>query len=224
MKAAEKEVEQLEKVAREAAGIVCDPNQDVKTLPPIEIPPFRVLQKQRFEDQRSKADKERRELEDKVSQIEAQIQAAQERLKALNDDSHFSHDNTTPIVKAVSRSKSESSEPASSSHPSKGIEKANDNGDDGSIGPSGEFVVFPLYDGIAQPVEWKKAFTQYCNRTKKDLKDSLPVEQRKNKVSVIDDLRFFGSGPTRFLIFLFWYITLAQGSRFIERRLVEITR
>ena len=39
MKAAEKEVEQLEKVAREAAGILTENEQEGILLPPIEIPP-----------------------------------------------------------------------------------------------------------------------------------------------------------------------------------------
>ena len=181
MKAAEKEVEQLEKAAREAAGIVCEPDQDLKTLPMIDIPPFHVLQKQRHEAQRTKADKERHELENKISAIEAQIRDAQGRLKALNDDTYASNYRMSPYEKNLSHSKSEPSK-----HSSKRSGKSTDiTSGDGSAGPDGDFVAFPFYDGTAPPVEWKKPFTQYCNRTKKDLKESLPPDQRKNKVRSI---------------------------------------
>ena len=188
MKAAEKEVEQLEKVAREAAGIICEPDQDAKTLPVIEIPPFRVLQKQRHDAQRTKADKERRELENKIAEIEAQIRDAQSRLKALNDDTIVSNDRTTPNEKILSHNKSE---PSGSKNSSKRSGKKSVTIiSDGAVGPDGDFVAFPIYDGTSPPVEWKKPFTQYCNHTKKDLKESLPPDQRKNKVSSINVHRF----------------------------------
>jgi hypothetical protein len=183
MKAAEKEVEQLEKYAREAAGILCEPDQDVKSLPLIEIPPFRVLQKQRHEAQQTKANKERYELENKISEIEAQIRDAQSRLKALNDDTYVSNDRTTSNEKSVLHKKAE---PLGSKNSLKRSGKKSDsNNDDGAVGPGGDFVAFPFYDGTAPPVEWKKPFTQYCNHTRKELKESLPPDQRKNKVSLM---------------------------------------
>lgn len=182
MKAAEKEVEQLEKAAREAAGIVCEPDQDVKTLPVIDIPPFRVLQKQRHEAQRSKAEKERRELENKIAEIESQIRDAQGRLKALNDDTYAANDHATPNEKNISHNKAG---PSGSKNLSKRSGRKNDTtSNDGAVGPNGDFVAFPPYDGTVPPAEWKKPFTQYCNHTKKDLKESLPPDQRKNKVSL----------------------------------------
>lgn len=48
----------------------------------------------------------------------------------------------------------------------------------------GEFVEFPDYDGEEEPVENKKAFTLFCKRTRKEVKNSLPSEFRKNKVSL----------------------------------------
>jgi len=48
----------------------------------------------------------------------------------------------------------------------------------------GEFVEFPDYDGEEEPAENKKAFTLFCKRTRKEVKNSLPSEFRKNKVSL----------------------------------------
>ena len=191
MKAAEKEVEQLEKAAREAAGIVCEPDQDVKTLPIVEIPPFHVLQKQRHEAQRSKADKERRELENKIADIEAQIRTAQDRLKALNDDPHASND-PAPSETTVSRSRAEPSHTRNA--PKRPVKKPDTGNSEGAQGPNGEFVAFPPYDGIAPPNDWKKPFTQYCNHTKKEIKESLPPHERKNKVRSIDNLSLKSGG------------------------------
>lgn len=184
MKAAEKEVEQLEKEAREASGFVPGPEHEHGSLPPIELPPFRVLQKQRFEAQRSKAEKERKALEEKVAEIAAQIRAAESRLKALNDDSIATIRETSTATESVaSRSNADvATEKVSSATDT--VVGTPDHGDStGAMGPGGEFVEFPPYDGSEPPLEWKKAFTQYCNSTKKDLKASLPPEDRKNKVS-----------------------------------------
>jgi hypothetical protein len=184
MKAAEKEVEQLEKFAREAAGVKIETDQDVKALPPIEIPPFRVLQKQRHDAQRLKVDRERRELENKIAEIEAQIHAAQERLKAVSDNAlNSNREYVTPSEKRISRGKSDAIDNNSSVPTTKSENRDGATNEDGAIGPGGEFIVFPSYDGSAPPLDWKKAFTQYCNHTKKDLKESLPPEERKNKVS-----------------------------------------
>lgn len=62
-----------------------------------------------------------------------------------------------------------------------------DDGEDepGAIGPDGEFVKFPEYDGEEEPRENKKAFTMFCNATRKEVKHSLSPTERKNKVSHI---------------------------------------
>jgi hypothetical protein len=184
MKAAEKEVEQLEREAREASGFEPGAEHENDSLPPIELPPFRVLQKQRIETQRSKAEKERKALEEKVSEITAQIRAAESRLKALNDDSIATLRETSAATESVaSRSKADVSAAEKVSSASGPVVGSSDHGDStGAMGPGGEFIEFPPYDGSEPPNEWKKAFTQYCNSTKKDLKASLPPEGRKNKV------------------------------------------
>lgn len=199
MKAAEKEVEQLEKEVREGSGFVSGPEHENESLPPIELPPFRVLQKQRHDAQRSKAEKERKALEEKVADIESQIRAAEARLKALNDDSTTAvRESSISNESNASRSNvSAAKEKEPSASDSAVIVSADHEESTGAIGPGGEFVEFPPYDGNEPPNEWKKAFTQYCNSTKKDLKASLPPEDRKNKVRRIDR---YGDTPRNYFV------------------------
>ena len=53
----------------------------------------------------------------------------------------------------------------------------------GAIGPDGEFVEFPPYDGSEPPRECKKAFTLFCTGTRKEVKKSLDSASRKDRVS-----------------------------------------
>jgi hypothetical protein len=55
----------------------------------------------------------------------------------------------------------------------------------GAIGPDGNFVDFPPYDGSDPPRDCKKAFTLFCNGNRKDVKRSLPPAHRKDRVSSI---------------------------------------
>jgi len=188
MKAAEKEVEQLERSAREAAGLAVEPEQEGETLPPIEIPPFRVLQRQRFLSRKTKAETERKQLESKVDELQAQIQAARDRLKALNDagmavrvspvpgDSVSEKESKSSRKKAVAKT-DEVAAPAAAA-----VEAAEGDDDKGAMGPDGSYVEFPEYDGSEPPVEWKKPFTQYCNHTRRKVKSGLDPADRKNKV------------------------------------------
>ena len=57
--------------------------------------------------------------------------------------------------------------------------------DDGAIGPDGEFVEFPKYDGSEEPTKAKKAFTMFCIGTRKQVKSSLSKAMRKDKVSTM---------------------------------------
>lgn len=52
----------------------------------------------------------------------------------------------------------------------------------GAEGPDGEFVKFPDYDGLEPPSECKKAFTHFCNGTRKAVKKTLDPSLRKDKV------------------------------------------
>lgn len=66
-------------------------------------------------------------------------------------------------------------------------EGANDNADTskGAMGPDGDFVEFPPYDGTEEPRECKKAFTLFCTGNRKEVKRSLDPASRKDRVSVV---------------------------------------
>jgi hypothetical protein len=53
----------------------------------------------------------------------------------------------------------------------------------GAIGPEGDFVDFPEYNGTEPPKEYKKAFTHFCMKTRKEVKASLGPSESGNKVS-----------------------------------------
>ncbi len=53
----------------------------------------------------------------------------------------------------------------------------------GAIGPDGDFVDFPVYDGKDPPRDCKKAFTLFCVGTRKEVKKSLDPASRKDRVS-----------------------------------------
>ena len=72
-----------------------------------------------------------------------------------------------------------------------------ENGDadqSGAVGPDGEIVPFPEYTGDEPPRESKKAFTHFCNGTRKEVKASLPPGERRDKVR-ITLLIVFGAQP-----------------------------
>jgi SWI/SNF-related matrix-associated actin-dependent regulator of chromatin subfamily A member 5 len=92
MKAAEKEVEQLEKRAREEAGIVVEEEKKGENdgdgaieLPPVELPNFKIMRTQMHRKAQIDAEAKRVELEGKVEEIEDQMKEIQDRLKTLND-------------------------------------------------------------------------------------------------------------------------------------------
>lgn len=196
MKAAEKEIEQLERNARGAAGLPTEPESAGGTLPPIELLSFRVLQEQRRLGQQTKAEKERRELEAKVSEIESQIQAFQKRLKELNEGA---------LAVRVTPSIDENSPINDKNHGPDTVMECDTMADNvvaelmdsesanGAVGPDGTFVAFPSYDGSGPPAEWKKAFTQYCNRERKSVKASLNPDDRIDKVRSVLQIISMGS-------------------------------
>jgi hypothetical protein len=53
----------------------------------------------------------------------------------------------------------------------------------GAVGPDGDFVEFPDYDGVDEPRECKKAFTLFCTANRRDVKKSLDPVSRKDRVS-----------------------------------------
>lgn len=188
MRHAEKEVEQLERFVREEAGISVESESEGGVVPSIELPTFRVLQRRRRIAQRIKREKEQKELEEKVAELEAQIKAAQDRLKELNEGTGvMSEQNFTEKDARRSRSRAASStdEMPAESKALENLSTKETENLNGAVGPDGVFVEFPPYDGSEPPVEWKKPFTQYCVRSRKEVKASLQAVERKNKVSVM---------------------------------------
>jgi len=89
MKAAEKEVEQLEKRVRED-------NASNDMLEEVQIPMFKVLRKRWRMEDREQAKKKRAELENTVEEIEEQMRAIQGRMKMLNEFTRESNSSNGP--------------------------------------------------------------------------------------------------------------------------------
>lgn len=177
MKAAEKEVEQLERRYREDNGLPTEPDQS-GVLAPVQLPKHRVLLRQKIQKERAEAEQHHNELKNKVDDLSAQISSLQGRLKELNDgafvprvypDEKDEDPKRQAKIEDHSPSKIERKEVTSA--------KENDNG--GIV--QGNFVEFPKYDGTEPPVDWKKPFTQFCIRMRKEVKQSLSPEDRKDK-------------------------------------------
>lgn len=186
MRAAEKEVEQLEREMRETKGLPVEPEKEGEALAPVEIPPFRALERQRRVSKQTKIDKQRAELEAKAEDVGSQIKELQARLKALTDGSLVmgsEPSNGKKAKKARKRAPSVSAEENDTvMDEGDAADEAKNEVEKGAPGPSGEFVEFPDYDGSEPPLDWRKPFAQYCNRTRKKLKSTLSPEERKNKV------------------------------------------
>lgn len=190
MKAAEKEVELIEKNLREMAGLPTEPLAEGVALPAIQIPKYRELQKQLRERDRQKAVDGRRELEAKVEELNSEIERLQTKLKGLNNGargtSNVSGARSRDVapVRMVSEPKIErvaQKEPDPA--PSQSTET------DGAAGPGGEYMAFPAFEGSEPPTEWKKPFTHFCNHTRKKLKADMDPAERKNKAIVNERLK-----------------------------------
>lgn len=180
MKAAEKEVEQLEKRYREDTGLLTEPDQ-ARALAPVQLPKHRFLLRQKIQKERAEAEQHHKELKNKVDDLSAQICSLQGRLKELNEGAlvpRVTQDEKEEASK--SREKVEDHPPSKIKSSEVTIAKENDNG--GIV--EGNFVEFPIYDGTEPPVEWKKPFTQFCIRMRKEVKQSLRQEDRKDKAKL----------------------------------------
>jgi SWI/SNF-related matrix-associated actin-dependent regulator of chromatin subfamily A member 5 len=191
MKATEKEVEHLERKARELLGLPTEAAEG-EVLPPVQLPKFRELQRQRHIEARANAEKERKELEENMADIEAQIKQAQARLKSLNEGfmpPPSSADVPLPVQeKSHSRRRSVSAgqdDNRKTEETAREMAVTSDGKAAGAIGPGGKFLEFPEYGGIEHPVEWKKPFFHYCLHAKKDVKSELDPADRKDKVRLI---------------------------------------
>lgn len=178
-KAVEKEVEQLERKAREDAGLPTDPANEGDSLPPVELLPFRIFRKQQRKERREKAQREKKELEAKVEDIDSQIRDIQQRLRAINEGStiaRVSPDREEPSPSHKERSESEQRGPAL---PEAADDSQREHENGCMVGSS--FQEFPEYDGSEEPLGWKKPFTLFCIRTRRGVKASLEPSDRKDK-------------------------------------------
>jgi len=193
MKAAEKEVEQLERKAREQAGLPVEPGEDGRPLQPIELPEILVMRAQMRSSQRAKEETERQQMETKALELERQMKDVQTRLKALNESGYdfvsspreFAQ---TADTAAVEVDNNQASNPHKDESPvTAGAETVvkEETNDKGAPGPDGDFIVFPEYDGLEEPKEPKKAFTHFCQHMRKEVKASLDPTERKKKVSIL---------------------------------------
>ena len=145
----------------------------------IKLPMFKELQAKKRAEAEKKFLEERAELEKNVSDIDKQILEIQKALRDIDGvqtiDSFF-RPNIGQSEKKLQGKKRKSSGDS-------------DDGGEGKVagaaGPGGEFVEFPEYDGEEEPNENKKAFTLFCKRTRKEVKNSLSPSERKNKVSIV---------------------------------------
>jgi hypothetical protein len=146
---------------------------------------FHTLQDQLRESRRLKAQEEKQQLEEKVNEIGDQIQKFQARLKALNSGAaalpEVEENAQSSEKENVDRRKppDDEEEPTVADAP-----PAEEHSEPGATGGDGTFVPFPEYSGEVAPLEWKKPFTHFCNRTRREVKASLGPEERKNKKKV----------------------------------------
>jgi hypothetical protein len=95
---------------------------------------------------------------------------------------------------------------------------------EGAMGPDGDIIEFPKYDCMEEPRICKKAFTLFCTGTKKEVKKSLDLASRKDKVSwntwirylnkhyfAIANIQFFSPGKNPWII-------ETKMARFISKR------
>ena len=87
----------------------------------------------------------------------------------------------TKATKTCMKESRETRLAAAKSKKRKADEEADGGNANGAIGPEGDFVEFPEYDGETEPNENKKAFTLFCKATRREVKNSLSPSSRKDK-------------------------------------------
>jgi hypothetical protein len=184
MRFAEKEVESMEKQAVEEA------EKEGRTLPPGEIvlPNFKELQAKKRAEAEKKFLEERDLLERNMSDIDKQILQIQKALRDIDGgqtiDSFFAKTDKAENNHRREESKKIRIEDVTKKRKTSFDNEREGNGN-GAVGPEGNFVEFPEYDGREEPNESKKAFTLFCKRTRKEVKNSLSVSERKDKVCIL---------------------------------------
>jgi len=182
MRAAEKEIDMMEKAVREEA------EKEGRTLPEgeIKLPMFKELQAKKRLDAEKKFLEERTALEDNLRNIDAQIEEIQRKLLETDGvqkiDSFFKPNSS---AKPKSKATSEHGKTAKMKQQAGKKRKAGEEGgqekEGGAPGPGGEFVLFPQYDGEDEPNVNKKAFTLFCKSTRREVRRFLGESERKNK-------------------------------------------
>jgi hypothetical protein len=185
MRFAEKEVESMEKLAVEEAG------KEGRTLTPGEIilPSFKELQSTKRAEAEKKILEERALLEENVSDIEKQILQIQKALRDIDGvqtiDSFFTKSDNADNKNRREESKKSRLQEVSKKRKSGDLDNELEGKSAGAVGPGGDFVVFPDYNVYEQPHESKKAFTLFCKGTRKEVKNSLSLTERKDKVRTL---------------------------------------
>jgi len=176
MRAAEKEVEAMEKQLLEEA------EREGRSLPEgeIKLPMFNELQAKKRAVAERKFAEERASLEKNLSDIENQILDVQKALNQLDG---------VQSIKSFFQKKKDTALPVAPQTDERSKKRKNSDvlveevREGGALGPDGKFVPFPDYDGVEEPHENKRAFTLFCKSTRKEVKYSLSESERKNKVS-----------------------------------------
>lgn len=199
MRSAEKEVQELENKAREAAGLPVENAEGGDSLPPIELPDYKVMLEQMRTDKKKRSEAERQQLEEKVAEVTGQMKEIQDRLKVLTDPGLeiaaaspvrspirsplHSPDPAIPEKEAdsVVAEKENAFQTAADETEEGDVAQSDENGAPGP--PDGKYKEFPAYDGSEPPKECKKAFTHFCQHMRREVKASLDPTERKNKVS-----------------------------------------
>jgi len=187
MKAALKEVELLEKKVREDMGLLVDAEEGA-SLPRTTLPKFKDMQKTIRAKKMEKREKEKKDLEEKVENLEHQIEEIQNRLKQLSRDPESNRESFSRNGASTTEREPARAVPIVPSSPQSAAAEDVDESK-GALGPDGDFVEFPEYDGSEPPKDPRKAFAQFCQRTRKAVKNSLDSKDRRNKDKVNGILR-----------------------------------
>mmetsp|Transcript_46834 Transcript_46834/g.53157 ORF Transcript_46834/g.53157 Transcript_46834/m.53157 type:complete len:1469 (+) Transcript_46834:105-4511(+) len=194
MRSALKEIEFLEKKYREDEGL---PTEDGAELSSIVLPKFKDIQKRVRMEKKAKREKEKKNLEEKVENLEFQIKAMQDRLKQLSREPDDQKENVSlngSVTKHRLSVTEDAIEATNVSLPplpavTAAVEEETDE-TKSAKGPHGDFVEFPIYDGLSgPPKDPKKAFAHFCQKTRKEVKNSLDPEDRRDKEKVNGILR-----------------------------------
>jgi hypothetical protein len=198
MRSALKEIEFLEKKYREDEELPVEAEKGVE-LPPIILPKFQDIQKRVRIEKKEKRETEKHNLEEKVENLEFQMKDIQDRLKQLSrapDDQKENVSRNGSVTKHRSSVEEDAVDATPVSPPPPPPPVAADDEVDvdvdesnGAEGPHGDFAEFPQYDGLEPPNKPRKSFAQFCQKTRKDVKNSLGAKDRGNKEKVNGILR-----------------------------------